>query len=33
LHWAAMTYVVAAVASLVTLIQYILIYLSNRDRN
>ena len=33
LHWAAMTYVVAAVASLVTLIQYILIYLSSRDRN
>jgi Zn-dependent membrane protease YugP len=33
LHWAAMTYVVAAVSSLVTLIQYILIYLSNRDRN
>jgi len=33
LHWAAMTYVVAAVASLVTLIQYVLIYLSNRDRN
>ena len=33
LHWAAMTYVVAAVASLVTLIQYILIYLSKRDRN
>ena len=33
LHWAAMTYVVAAVASLMTLIQYILIYLSNRDRN
>lgn len=33
LHWAAMTYVVAAVSSLVTLIQYILIYLSSRDRN
>jgi Zn-dependent membrane protease YugP len=33
LHWAAMTYVVAAVSSLVTLVQYILIYLSNRDRN
>jgi Zn-dependent membrane protease YugP len=33
LHWAAMTYVVAAVSSLVTLIQYVLIYLSNRDRN
>ncbi|MEN9883188.1 MAG: hypothetical protein RLZZ420_405 [Bacteroidota bacterium] len=33
LHWAAMTYVVAAVSSLVTLVQYILIYISNRDRN
>ena len=33
LHWAAMTYVVAAVSSLVTLVQYILIYLSSRDRN
>jgi Zn-dependent membrane protease YugP len=33
LYWAAMTYVVAAVASLVTLIQYILIYLGNRDRD
>lgn len=34
LKWAALTYVVAAIASLVTLIQYILIYLSgsrNRD--
>ena len=32
LKWAAMTYVVAAIASLVTLIQYILIFLGNRDR-
>lgn len=31
LHWAAMTYVVAAIASIVTLVQYILIYLSRRD--
>jgi Zn-dependent membrane protease YugP len=29
LWWAAMTYVVAAVASIVTLIQYVLIYLGN----
>lgn len=33
LKWAAMTYVVAAIASLVTLIQYIFIYLSGRDRD
>lgn len=33
LHWAAMTYVVAAVSSLVTLIQYILIYMVSRDRD
>ena len=34
LKWAALTYVVAAIASLVTLIQYILIYLSgSRDRD
>jgi Zn-dependent membrane protease YugP len=33
LKWAAMTYVVAAIASLVTLIQYIFIFLGNRDRN
>ena len=32
LKWAAMTYVVAAIASLVTLVQYVLIYLGNRDR-
>jgi Zn-dependent membrane protease YugP len=31
LKWAATTYVVAAVASIVTLVQYILIYLSRRD--
>lgn len=31
LKWAASTYVVAAIASIVTLIQYILIYLSRRD--
>lgn len=30
LKWAAMTYVVAAVASVVTLVQYILIYMGNR---
>lgn len=33
LHWAAMTYVVAAVASVVTLIQYALIYLGARNRD
>jgi Zn-dependent membrane protease YugP len=33
LKWAALTYVVAAIASLVTLIQYILIFLGNRNRN
>jgi Zn-dependent membrane protease YugP len=33
LKWAARTYVVAAIASLVTLIQYIFIYLGNRDRD
>lgn len=31
LKWAAATYVVAALASLVTLVQYIFIYLSRRD--
>jgi uncharacterized protein len=31
LKWAAMTYVVAALASIVTLVQYILIYMSRRD--
>lgn len=33
LKWAAMTYVVAAVASVVTLLQYILIFLSGRERD
>lgn len=33
LKWAARTYVVAAIASLVTLIQYVLIFLGNRDRD
>jgi uncharacterized protein len=32
LHWAAMTYVVAAIASIATLIQYVSIFL-NRSRN
>jgi hypothetical protein len=31
LKWAASTYVVAALASIVTLVQYILIYLGRRD--
>lgn len=31
LKWAAATYVVAALASIVTLVQYVLIYLSRRD--
>jgi Zn-dependent membrane protease YugP len=31
LKWAAMTYVVAALAAVVTLIQYIMIYLRSRD--
>lgn len=33
LKWAAMTYVVAAIASLATLVQYILLFLGNRDRD
>lgn len=33
LKWAAMTYVVAAIAALVTLIQYILMFMGNRSRN
>lgn len=33
LKWAALTYVVAAVASIATLIQYILIFLGNRERD
>jgi uncharacterized protein len=32
LSWAAMTYVVAALAAIATLVQYILIYLGGRDR-
>jgi Zn-dependent membrane protease YugP len=32
LTWAAMTYVVAALAAVVTLMQYIMIYMSSRDR-
>jgi Zn-dependent membrane protease YugP len=32
LKWAALTYVVAAIASIVTLVQYILMYLGARDR-
>lgn len=32
LKWAALTYVVAAIASLATLLQYISIFLGNRDR-
>jgi Zn-dependent membrane protease YugP len=33
LKWAAMTYVVAALASVATLIQYVLIFLSGSSRN
>ena len=33
LKWAAMTYVVAALAAVVTLVQYIMIYLGSRDRS
>ena len=33
LKWAATTYVVAALAAVVTLIQYIMIYLNSRSRN
>ena len=32
LHWAALTYVIAALASVATLLQYILIYSDNRSR-
>ncbi len=32
LTWAAMTYVVAALAAVVTLVQYIMLYLGSRDR-
>jgi uncharacterized protein len=31
LKWAAMTYVVAALAAVVTLLQYVMIFLGNRD--
>jgi hypothetical protein len=33
LKWAATTYVVAALAAVVNLIQYIMIYMGSRDRN
>jgi hypothetical protein len=33
LKWAAMTYVVAALAAVVTLVQYVMLYLGSRDRN
>lgn len=33
LKWAAMTYVVAALAAVVTLLQYIMLYLGSRDRS
>ena len=33
LKWAALTYIVAAAASLVTLLHYIFIFLGNRNRN
>jgi uncharacterized protein len=33
LKWAAMTYVVAALAAVATLVQYILIYMGSRDRS
>ena len=33
LKWAALTYVVAALAAVVTLVQYIMIYLGSRGRN
>jgi Zn-dependent membrane protease YugP len=33
LTWAAMTYVVAALAAVVTLLQYIMIYMGSRNRN
>ena len=32
LHWAALTYVIAALASVATLLQYIFIYSNNRNR-
>lgn len=33
LKWAAMTYVVAALAAVVTLIQYVMLYMGSRDRD
>ena len=33
LKWAAMTYVIAALAAVVTLVQYILLYMGSRDRS
>ena len=33
LKWAAMTYVVAALAAVVTLVQYVLLYMGSRDRS
>ena len=33
LKWAAMTYVVAALAAVVTLLQYVMLYLGSRDRD
>jgi hypothetical protein len=33
LTWAAMTYVVAAMAAIVTLVQYVMIYMGGRDRD
>ena len=33
LKWAATTYVVAALAAVVTLIQYVMLYLGARDRD
>lgn len=33
LSWAAMTYVVAALAAVVTLLQYVMIYMGSRDRS
>ncbi len=33
LKWAAMTYVVAALAAVVTLLQYVMLYLGSRDRS
>lgn len=33
LSWAAMTYVVAALAAVVTLVQYVMIYMGSRSRN